>query len=190
MPRKRKAARPYATTGKLTECQREMLLYGQPILNPDGAGFESMAEERAAWFRHRTSIMASWDRPGSRPAGFYRHDLKIDPPPWHWHEELSALEARGLLSRVEELRVEGANPALDPRQGEHFLNPKYLTPRGLFGFGELTNASLYILRRMRDEALFAAGWHQRRNRPELAEKCTRRAAIFDGWIKSRKGINP
>lgn len=118
----------------------------------------SGTEAASAWRTWRGELLAEFGhRPGMRPAGYFRFDLKIDEelqPLQMVHE----LDTRGLLDRDEAFLIEQSFGILRPRQGAEEFSRAHLSHTG------------HVLRRIADEYRIAAGWHQRRERQELADK--------------------
>jgi hypothetical protein len=172
MPRKRKAARQFRHPNELTQCQREILFFGEPLI-PRGPteAFSSAADIERAWRAHRAALMAAFDLPGQRPWAFWRVEIGLDPAPERWWEQAAELERLGLLSPAEEIRLERERPELAEDQGS--LNATVLAnPWGA-----------YVLEGMRGRFGFAAAWHGRRGRTQLKEKYLRLAEAAGRALK-------
>lgn len=68
----------------LTQAQREDLLDGMPVIEPEGPLFASPLERRALWHGLRDELMAKWDAeeraPFARPSGMIDYDLETKYP--------------------------------------------------------------------------------------------------------------
>lgn len=175
MPGKRKAARQFQKRGVLTAAQYEDLLHGFRLISgKDEPGFGSETDARAAWGINRAELMAA-AAPGRRPAAYYRFDLDEQHAPGRWSQEIEFLERAGLIGPEELLRIEKTYGALSVNQEITFYEP-----------AGLHTLSVEVMRHTRDEWRFVAGWHSRRNRPELTIMFERRAACLDGWLAERE----
>lgn len=148
--------------GRLTEAQRETLLYGAPILavrDSDGPNFASEAEAAAAWRRNRAELMAEMDGPGQRPNAFFRFELGKDLD--DGLEEAEALDVAGLLDITEAQQVEKTFHILDPDQHRELCSNVTVM---------FNDSDRYMLRREATGYRIAADWHARRGRRELEAK--------------------
>jgi len=141
----------------LSEAQREILLHGAPILAPaDSPHFATEDEAAAAWRRNRARLMIESETPGSRPYGYFKFELNVEPK--GLIEEAAALDRRGLLDRDEARRVEELHLSLNPQQ----------TPEACTNVPK--NYDGDMARAMASEFRAAADWHARRGRKELEAK--------------------
>ncbi len=173
--------RPHGTVlgGALSNAQRQLLLYDQVFLETPGeAGFDNDQQARAAWRAHSAELMAEFgDQPGRRPAGWWAYEVRIDPPA-HWYQEAGELEERNLLSKDEEFRLERDRRELAANQGD-------------FASAMFTHKwSPYLLREYEARFRFAAAWHRRRGRVELAAKYEHLAAVAAAELAKAKGERP
>jgi hypothetical protein len=148
--------------------------------------FENAAHRRAVWAKVREELMSA-AAPGERPRAYYSLELRIPNPPHAWHEQLCLLESRGLLREGEEAAVEHVIQELNPEQSPNFLSI-FDDPERALG----SPHSRYQLRRSAAEFEFAAGWHARRGREELAERYRNRAAIARSMLEAlhSPGLGP
>jgi hypothetical protein len=177
--RARRHARGGANSRSLTECQREILLFGFPFLGRHTPSFKDEKETRQAWQRHRTELMSEWNHPGERPDAFWRFDVVVNVRGCWW-KETRELEARGLLTPSEELRVEKARPILSGGQSEHLFAPEMFA---ISVARELDEPG--SLRRYRGEFELAAGWHESRGRVQIATKYGRLLQLIDEHQQER-----
>ena len=78
MARPRRLARPrVGYPGLLTDGLRWQLEAGHDFLN-EGPELDE-AGLRLAWFRHRGTILAAWDRPGECPVAYWRFERDWPP---------------------------------------------------------------------------------------------------------------
>jgi hypothetical protein len=72
---KRRKIAPRRIGGRLTDEQREWLMYGGLLRRPVGPDpFPDDDTARAAWFHNRDELMAENRHPGCRPYGFWRYE--------------------------------------------------------------------------------------------------------------------
>src|SRR6187549_221603 len=89
---------------RFTHAMLEQLLYGAVMMSHDQRCYESIDEEREAWYRMRHILLAEHTTPGHRPVGFFKHDLGEEQAfRWQWWQQVEALERNGLLNREEEI---------------------------------------------------------------------------------------
>jgi hypothetical protein len=142
-------------------------------LIPDGTDFENDGDMATAWRRYRAAILAEFARPGQRPFGFYRFDLRLDKAPCHWYHEVRILHSNGLLDATELVAVESEHMLLSPAQPTElyasFEDPARIKAMGFCG---------HTLRQLEAEFLLAVDWHGWRERPELVDRYLRRAAVI------------
>src|SRR3954447_22662985 len=104
MPTKRRRIARIRRASGLTEDQRQHLACGHAFF-ANGDVFADDAERRAAWRRHRRSLLAAWDttdRPGQRPQALWDYDLPEAVDEYGGeaatvHELLADVVERGLI---------------------------------------------------------------------------------------------
>lgn len=169
--------RPHGTAlgGALNSTQRQLLLHDEVFIEiPGEDGFHDAQQARTAWRAHRGELFAEFgDRPGMRPAGYWRFDIGIDPPV-NWWQELEQLEQRGLLSKDEEFRLEHERKELAADQGA-FCDALFMQ-----------RWNPYMYQRFEQQFAFASGWHARRGRTELQAKYEHLAAVASEELERAK----
>jgi hypothetical protein len=154
----------------LTDTQHEVLCFGLALMGW-GAAFESEAAERAAWHVYRAELLAEHHRPGSRPFGYYKHELNLQGIYW-WHQEVDALLRNNLIDQTEALAIEKIHGILAGDQKEGVC--------GMFGDAERIRElglGRVVLERNAAQFSLAEAWHRWRGRKELAEKYRMLAAV-------------
>lgn len=199
MPRINRRSRAVRQRG-LNDTQRQLLIQGDVLVpHGDEPGFASDAEERAAWRESRAELMAVDLGPGRRPHAYLKYDLRVSDPPIEWSGMMRILLENGLLSAEEQIRCEKAYPMLAPDQAATYCSAfedaaglRRERERSMCGGGS-AEAHRYVLGRQREQFEFSATWHQRRGRPELAERyrlraetCGRVLAEIDATASERR----
>ena len=180
MPRRKR--RGHALRG-LTFGLRAILENGYNLIDSDD--FENEAEERAAWVRYRDTIMSEWNKPGQRPAAWWKYEAGVDVPVRRpgdsfadeWFQQMDLLFERGMLTDEEQERCEVHHRELSPSPEGHATV-------------EALRLSLkqgpwpgHMLRVRAGRCEFASRWHARRGRPERAEHYEELAGIYCEHLK-------
>lgn len=174
MPRKLRRARLHG--GGLSHHQQQLLMHGfdfaqlpplvkagsQPHRTDEEIKHQMAEEDRrefgpggaaAAWNKHRAELLATC-QPGHRPYAFWKFDVLVDPPV-SWWQEARLLVQHSLLTAEEELAMERVRLVLDPAK----------LPAGTAHL----DYSRSVLKHMLSEHSFAAEWHRRRGRGDIAD---------------------
>ena len=175
---RRRQKRAQRTDGGLTYEQRMELVY-----DIGDGGFASLAEMRAAWFKHRERLLAVY-LPGFRPAAFFRFELGAFAP-W-WPDQITVLMHYGLIDAAEAFAIENSArfPLLKPDrplpatfdQRFHRTDSDLSTCILQWPSGTIPTSAIFELQREAHEYSVAGDWHEWRNRPERAAECRARAA--------------
>jgi hypothetical protein len=153
----------------------QILIWGNEVVPMGGEAFKTVQEERAAWRANRADLMREFDEPGSRPAAYFKFELKTEPGKWSM--ELGALLDRQLVGPEEALRIESLRPILAV-DAERFY--------AIFDDLALKPASFRVDPSMGEECAMAARWHDWRGRPDLAGIFRRRAQVVRDYERSVK----
>lgn len=180
MPRVRRRGHAYTGSG-LSGTQREILIYGVPMLCREGPDFDSDEHRRRSWVQHRSELLAE-SRPGIRPAAFFEFDLRESRIAWRWFDQIALLLKHGLIDPTEAFAIECEHHYL----AQHVPVEFYFADRaegvkrlfGDFGYGLQCH-----IRQME----LSIAWHQWRNRPALIEVFERRLkvaqTVLEGGVK-------
>ena len=176
MPRINRRVRIRKQQGGLAQSQREILLFGDAILDQTGPGFASPAAEQAAWRRHRAELMQEpfVNGPGKRPCAFLKFELGCeDAYRFTDFQVIQALSDHGLVGPDEALQIERAHDALSATQSPT-LYDGFATPESIRRM-QVNAHSLTCTAVAFD---FVAKWHEQRGRAELAAKYSRLAGVI------------
>ena len=180
--RRRRHARGTGGRG-LSDAQREILLFGYPVLDLDGRDFASDAAEKAAWFRFRGELMKEHSGPGKRPVGYFVHELGCqDADRFSWFDAIAELLRRDLLNEGEKLQIEAKHKTLSASQHVEFCEP-FATAEGI----RRSQITGFVLQEFGREFDFASTWHQQRGRSEFSEKFMRLAASIWAFMQDHAG---
>jgi hypothetical protein len=171
--------------GGLSDGQRELLLLGDIILAQDSVGFTSPAAEKAAWFRHRATLLQEpyVNGAGRRPVGYLRHELGLaDAHLLTDFQVIRALFERNLIDTAEALAIEATQETLSGSQSPTFCDA--------FGTSDAIarmQVGRYSLVSCAESFAFVSRWHAWRRRAELAGKYSRlaesiRNVLADGGL--------
>jgi len=145
----------------------QLLLFGMELV-PDGSrGFESQAEELAAFRDAREQLMKA-ALPGQRPAAFFKFELGI-PSPALLRDQLPILLSRGLITDGEAQQLERDNYELLTAD----FGGAFHTVEGV----RAMRLGMASLRSMVARFDTLAAWHQRRGRPEIATTYRTRSKV-------------
>ena len=160
----------------LTGAQRDILLFGYVLIAHGEPGFESEDEERKAWQRYGPEMIALLNHPWRKPAGYYKHELHIDPPSC-WPGELAALLDHNVITADDIVRIEACEPMLSGQHQDAYCG-SFDDPASIQRVGLDPD----MAESMAEEFEAAARWHQWRRRPEVAERYTARADLLRAWM--------
>src|SRR3569833_936830 len=121
----------------------ELLMYGFELLDSDEPGFESEAEERAAWSANRAELLAAAE-PGWRPWAYLRFELRLERPPCRKRELLRLQIEHELISKPDAVAIERNDALLAPDAGVQFSGFETLAGiRNACGNGGRPSASFF-----------------------------------------------
>jgi len=137
--------------------------------------FESEPEARQVWRAHSAALMAD-SRPGSRPCGFWRYELRMFRTVPSFWRGLGILIDRGLIDATEAARLEHDLRELSPDPGTYCQSYDSAAL-----IAENTSSHVDHDPRLLMESIehfeTAARWHAWRGRPEAAERWARRVEV-------------
>jgi hypothetical protein len=168
----------------LSATQFEILMFGEPIIHRDGAGFDSPEHAKCAWAAHRAGLMVEphFTGAGRRPAAFFQFDLAVTPPT-KWWGSVKILEEHSLLSLDEMAAIERQHPMLSATQPATCCQAFETTEGIRASLGSGGGSRGRSLQPLARELEFAAGWHARRGRTTLAEKYARLAENVRNFLE-------
>jgi hypothetical protein len=166
--------------GGLTDSQRWFLQYGPGLIN--GAPFPFADEREAAqvWRAHSAALMAA-SRPGARPAGFWRYELRMFRAAPSFWRGLSILIERGLVEGVEAAHLEHDCRELSADPGtfcQSFDSAEIVAKNPTSHLDHDSRSLMGTVEHFQT----AAAFHRFRGRPAIAATWERRAAVAQSVI--------